>query len=120
MLLSRSFRPDERLNRCSLDNAAHVTPGTKGPFVCLIQRALCAVDGAQIAEAEMREQTYGKTTAAAVLNYKTARAIINYSYQTKPDDIVGVMTIRALDAELAATEIASIGGSMLRPPGRFF
>jgi hypothetical protein len=120
MLVSQSFRNDERLNRCAVDNAAHVTLGTKGSFVNLIQRAICAIDGADIADAEMREQTYGKTTAAAVLNYKTARNIINFSYQTTADDIVGIMTIKTLDRELAALELASFGSSVLSPTGRFF
>ena len=45
---------------------------------------------------------YGTTTAAAVLNYKRTHVppIINKSYQDTPDDIVGQMTIKAMDQEL--------------------
>ena len=39
-------------------------------------------------------------TAAAVVAYKRTRKIINYKYQTEADDIVGKMTIAALDREL--------------------
>ena len=38
-----------------------------------------------------------------MLNYKRARAIINTARQTEADDIVGRMTIAALDAELVAS-----------------
>jgi hypothetical protein len=120
LLVSRSFRQDQRLNRCAVDHSAHVTLGTKGPFVNLIQRALCAIDNAQIDATEIKSQTYGATTAEAVLRYKTARAIINFSYQTKADNIVGIMTIKTLDRELAALEIASAGGDLLRPTGKFY
>jgi len=37
--------------------------------------------------------------------YKTARKIINYSYQSHPDDIVGKMTIASLDGEMRQWEL---------------
>jgi hypothetical protein len=39
-----------------------------------------------------------------VLDYKTARGIINHAYQSTPDNIVGVMTIARMDQEMAAME----------------
>jgi len=45
-------------------------------------------------------RAYGKSTATAVLNFKTKRGIINHAYQTAPDNIVGKMTIRSLDESL--------------------
>jgi hypothetical protein len=45
--------------------------------------------------------TYGPGTATAVLAYKTARGIINPAFQAQPDNIVGKMTIRRMDDELA-------------------
>ena len=42
------------------------------------------------------------TTASAVLRYKTERQIVNRAYQTQPDNIVGKMTMKSLDQEIAA------------------
>jgi hypothetical protein len=50
--------------------------------------------------------TYGPSTAAAVLKFKKKRRIINTSYQQHEDDIVGRMTIKAMDDELAIAENA--------------
>ena len=103
-LTSRAFRDDARLQACLVDDKAHLTPGTTGDFVVLVQQALRSVDDAAIAPTEIAAGSYGTTTAAAVLDYKTTRKIINASYQTKPDNIVGKMTIRALDDEMRARE----------------
>jgi hypothetical protein len=70
----------------------------------MIQQALIGVDGATIAAAEVTAGHYGPTTAQAVLRYKTRRYIINFSYQRKADNIVGKMTIAALDADMAKLE----------------
>jgi peptidoglycan hydrolase-like protein with peptidoglycan-binding domain len=59
-------------------------------------------------------QIYGPSTAAAVLAFKRKRKIINTGYQTSEDDIVGKMTITALDNELAAFEARA----SLRSTGR--
>lgn len=63
-------------------------------------------------------QTYGPSTAAAVLSYKTNRQIINRSYQTKPDSIVGKMTIASLDAEMRGRQlpIPAVGDCILTGP----
>ena len=117
MLLSRTFSRNDRLIRCADINAAHVTPGSTGDFVTLIQRAITAIDGTEIDRPELDSATYGPSTAAAVLKYKTSRSIINPTYQTKPDDIVGIMTIRSLDAEMVTLELSSRGRDLIRSPG---
>jgi len=99
-LKSNLFRSDTRLNACLVSDPSHVKQGAHGDFVAKIQVALIDLDGARIAEGEIKTQTYGPTTAAAVLAYKRKRKIINKAYQTAPDDIVGKMTIAALDEEM--------------------
>jgi hypothetical protein len=71
--------------------------GATGDHVRQIQLALIRLDGASIAP----DGAYGPATAAAVLVCKQKRNIINRSYQTKADNIVGKMTMAALDKELA-------------------
>jgi hypothetical protein len=99
-LRSILFRGNTALEACLLQDSAHVTPGTVGEHVQLIQRALVYLGEKGIAGAEYRYGTYGKTTAAAVLSFKQRRLIINFSYQTQADNIVGKMTIQRLDDEI--------------------
>jgi hypothetical protein len=61
-----------------------------------VQQALNQLDQANLIE----DGIYGSRTAAAVLAYKRARSIVNLKYQTEADNIVGKMTIEALDREL--------------------
>jgi len=76
--------------------------------VSKIQVALQELDGAKIDDGDLATKSYGRSTAGAVLAYKSARQIINFAYQTKPDDIVGKMTIARLDAEMAERENRSV------------
>ena len=62
------------------------------------------VDDAVIDAGELSAKQYGSSTAAAVLEFKPERNIINRSYQTQADDIVGKMTIAELDREMAKLE----------------
>lgn len=55
------------------------------------------------------------STANAVLNYKQKRSIINLSYQTQADNIVGKMTVGALDRELRDKEDVSPGPLRIIP-----
>lgn len=103
-LQSDFFRGDPRLEACLVQDSAHITPGSKGDFVSKIQLALEALDDADIDDSEMTSATYGPSTADAVLDYKTARKIINFGYQTQADNIVGKMTIAALDQEMREME----------------
>ncbi len=95
-----NFKGDPRLEACLVSNPAHVRLGDSGVYVAKIQRALIQLDQLTIAEIELRQRFYGPSTAAAVLKYKQKRHIINFSYETVEDDIVGKMTIKSMDDEL--------------------
>jgi len=117
-LVSRLFRGNKKLEACQVDNAAHITLGAQGEDVAKIQFALFSLDSLKIDRTELVTQTYGPSTAAAVLSYKTKRQIINKSYQTTPDGIVGKMTITSLDAEMRARQLSfpGLGDCALTPP----
>lgn len=103
-LKSPTFAGDERLEACLVKDSAHLTRGTTGDFVGKVQAALAFLDGLSIDEEELDTQTYGPSTAAAVLAYKKKRKIINTSYQKTEDEVVGKMTIKSLDDELGKAE----------------
>lgn len=107
-LTSHLFRNSERLQRCLVDDRAHLTPGLLDPCVRLVQAALIALDHCPIAEEELSSSRYGPTTSQAVLAYKTARSIINKSYQVTSDNIVGKMTIRSMDEELVILQYSVV------------
>src|SRR5690348_12241104 len=96
-LNSLLFAGDPRLEKCLISDPAHVQLGDAGEFVTLIQDALRAMDQLEIDPAEIEQKRYGRSTAAAVLAYKRKRGIINRSYQSAADNIVGKMTIKSLD-----------------------
>ena len=106
-LISQFFRSDKKLQACLVDNAAHVTQGAHGDHVAKIQTALYVLDGLKIDQNELAAKKYGHSTAAAVLAYKRKRQIINRSYQTQADNIVGKMTIAELDKEIFEYEKAA-------------
>jgi peptidoglycan hydrolase-like protein with peptidoglycan-binding domain len=58
--------------------------GVRGDHVRLVQRALVLLGYQHIPAREYIDGFYGSGTAAAVLNYKQRRAIINRAYQTQP------------------------------------
>jgi peptidoglycan hydrolase-like protein with peptidoglycan-binding domain len=99
-LRSKLFRDDPRLQRCLIHDPSHVTPGSAGDHVRRIQLALAQLDGLRIDPSEIKTKRYGRSTTAAVLAFKRRRKIINFSYQTQEDNIVGKMTIAALDREM--------------------
>jgi hypothetical protein len=117
-LQSRLFSGDQLLEAAATVDQKHITPGAKGTHVGKIQRALIALDGANISP----DESYGPATSAAVLAYKTKRKIINFSYQSTPDNIVGKMTIAALDAEMVEFEGKQNDGELVikavKPPFR--
>jgi hypothetical protein len=109
VLQSRAFRGDHRLQACLTHDASHIPPGSKGRHVLTIQQALAVLGQVPPAlwlafEMESRAMSYGGTTSRVVLDYKTKRKIINRSYETRPDNIVGKMTIRSLDSEMIQYE----------------
>lgn len=103
-LQSKLLSGDPRLQGCLVRDSDHVTPGSQGRFVRLIQAAVIAIDEVDIVEKELEEERYGSSTADAILQFKKKRDIINRSYQTTADNIVGKMTIAALDKELRDLE----------------
>jgi peptidoglycan hydrolase-like protein with peptidoglycan-binding domain len=96
-LRSRLFSGDGKLEAAAISNPAHIVPGAVGQDVSKIQQALRLLDGDAIDPAELEAERYGPSTAKAVLSYKTKNGIINRAYQTKPDNIVGIMTMASLD-----------------------
>lgn len=103
-LKSQLMAGDERLEGCLVRDDKHLTLGVKGEFVAKVQAALIFLDDLSIDEGEQKTSTYGDSTAAAVLAFKKKRKIINHSYQSAEDNIVGKMTIKALDEEMAKAE----------------
>jgi len=117
-LVSKFFKGDSKLEACLVNDAAHVTEGATGDHVRKIQTALFVLDGATIKNAELDAKLYGPSTAAAVLVYKRKRQIINYSYQTQADNIVGKMTIASLDKEMFQHEISPVDRNYCASSGR--
>lgn len=103
-LQSKLFANDTKLSACSQNNSAHVMQGASGEHVAKLQTALRILDDAAIDDAEVATKKFGASTAKAVLRYKTRNAIINRSYQSQPDAIVGKMTIAKLDADMVDWE----------------
>jgi peptidoglycan hydrolase-like protein with peptidoglycan-binding domain len=99
-LESQLLRGDPKLEAAAVSDPAHITPGATGEHVRKIQQALNRLDGARLSA----DGIYGPATAAAVLAYKQRRGIVNRSFQNTADNIVGKMTIAALDLELIAQE----------------
>jgi hypothetical protein len=99
-LQSQLFRGEPKLEAAANIDSAHITPGARGTHVEKIQTALNVLDNAALGV----DGAYGPATASAALNYKTKRNIINRSYQTSADNIVGKMTMAKLDEEMRAHE----------------
>jgi hypothetical protein len=99
-LRSKLFKNDPAIEACLVNNSAHIKEGAVGEHVSKIHTALFAIDGLSVSADELRTQRFGKSTSAAVLAFKTKRRIINYSYERQVDNIVGVMTMGALDEEM--------------------
>jgi peptidoglycan hydrolase-like protein with peptidoglycan-binding domain len=99
-LRSKLFAGDARLEAAAQTHAQHITQGARGPHVGKIQTALVRLDSAKITV----DQIYGPATANAVLAYKQKRNIVNQSYQQTADNVVGIMTMAALDEEMLKAE----------------
>jgi peptidoglycan hydrolase-like protein with peptidoglycan-binding domain len=99
-LKSRLFAGDPKLEAAAVSDPAHIKQGAIGDHVRKIQVALIQLDGATISA----DGKFGPETDAAVLAYKQERDIINRSYQSQADSIVGRMTIAALDKEMVDAE----------------
>lgn len=99
-LQSKLFAGDPKLETAAVSDPAHIMQGASGDHVRKIQAALIRLDGASIAA----DGLFGAATAAAVLAFKQKRDIVNRSYQSQADAIVGKMTMAALDKEMVDTE----------------
>ena len=96
-LQSQLFHGDAKLEAAAVSDPAHIAPGATGAHVRKIQLALNRLDRAGLTV----DDIYGQRTANAVLSFKQKRGLINRSYQSRADNIVGKMTIAALDQELS-------------------
>ena len=105
-LRSTTLKGSAALQACLVNDRAHVTQGAVGAHVGLIQKCLLVLEPSVISADEIRSRTYGRTTAASVLAYKKPRDIVNRSYQSQADNIVGKMTIARLDEDIAKVEQA--------------
>lgn len=114
-LQSKLFNGDRALEAAAVADPAHILLGATGNHVRKIQLALIRLDKATI----VPDGVYGRATAAAVLAYKQKRHIVNWSYQTKADDIVGKMTIAALDKEMLEAELKPLWLQPILPVARF-
>jgi hypothetical protein len=103
-LQSKLFRADPNLEAAAVSDPAHIVPGASGAHVGKLQMALVVLDSAVISPDEMQRTTYGPSTAGAVLTYKQKRSIVNKSYQTQADNIVGKMTMARLDADMVTQQ----------------
>jgi len=110
-LKSFQFAGDQRFEQCLVRDSAHVVPGEVGPHVRDIQFAIEIIDNVKIDDSEKLAGRYGPSTASAVLQYKKKRKIINRSYQSTEDDIVGKMTIASLDEEMFRRQTEPAKGS---------
>jgi peptidoglycan hydrolase-like protein with peptidoglycan-binding domain len=103
-LQSRFFQGIPELEAAAVTDSAHILLGAVGDHVAAIQEALVVLDGANINRGELDTERYGPSTADAVLQYKRKRGIINRSYQNQADNIVGKMTMAALDKGMLQLE----------------
>lgn len=101
-LQSQLFHGNPKLEAAAVSDPAHIMPGASGEHVRKIQLALIELDNSFITP----DGVYGPSTAAAVLAYKQKRNIVNRSYQSQADNIVGKMTIAVLDSEMLKAEAA--------------
>ena len=115
-LQSKLFFGDRSLQACSTQDTAHVAPNAIGDHVSKLHTALFVLDKVSVAASELRSQTYGRSTADAVLTYKRRRNIINRAYQNQADNIVGKLTIARMDAEMLLAERFSPPDSILNQP----
>lgn len=104
-LTSKLFKGDPAFESCLVRDSAHVVPGAQGPHVNKIHTALLALDSYSVSADELAAGRYGPSTAAGVLAYKRKRNIVNRSYQTTADNIVGKMTIASMDREMFRHEL---------------
>lgn len=98
-----------RIQACADNHASHIAFGQRGLYVSWIKEALQHVILPTYPQYiptpdNSPHDVYGPATRHCVLQYKQINHIVNREYQTEPDDIIGIMTIRALDWHMAYRE----------------
>lgn len=112
-LRSKLFSGSRELQACLVSDASHVVPGARGDHVARIQSALVRLRVLEAGDAIAEAGHYGPHTTAAVLTYKRAFRIINRSYQSTADNVVGRMTIASLDHAISVLDGGGTGGRRL-------
>jgi hypothetical protein len=103
-LTSNLLKGDAKLEACAVSDPAHVYQGQSGAHVGKIQEALKQTDGAVVNASELASQTYGPSTANAVLKFKQNPKRNIKTFRGQFDNIVGKKTIAALDTEMFVIE----------------
>lgn len=116
-LRSELFSDSRELQACLVSDASHVVPGARGDHVARIQSALVRLRVLEAADARAEAGHYGPRTTDAVLTYKRAFKIINRSYQTSADNVVGRMTIASLDDAIFVLDGGGRGRRLAPFPG---
>lgn len=113
---SEHFKNNNKIRQCADRPLSHIKYGDKGEHVALIQEALKqireqALKGAGLDvpphindDPDIKKKLFDTSTRNCIQTYKNDRSIINYAYQDKADPIVGQMTIKWLDEEMAFVE----------------
>lgn len=113
---SEHFKGNDLIQACADKPMMHIQFGAQGDHVALIQSALKQirerafkgdpfdVPPAIAADPDINKKKFDISTRNCIQTYKNDRSIINYSYQTSADPIVGQMTIKRLDEEMAWIE----------------
>jgi peptidoglycan hydrolase-like protein with peptidoglycan-binding domain len=127
-LTSELFKNDEKLQKCSLLDSAHIVAaappfqvGTndQGSHIALIHTALREVMPGASFGLEEATETYGPKTAEVVRQFKAKQnpPILNKALgQRVPDNIVGKLTIAALDAQVGRKKPPSAPPAPPAPP----
>ena len=103
-LKCKLFVDDANLEAAAVHNQSHIHRGARGSHVGKIQKALARLDDAVIDRAEVQANLFDASTERAVLHFKQKRNIVNRTYQDRPDAIVGIMTMSAMDHEMVEFE----------------
>jgi hypothetical protein len=102
----------QRLQAAADNHYSHIKPKTSGLHVCAIHNALNVLQPfiqyipvpTPSDNTEYKLGYFGGYTEAKVVEYKTKCTLINRDYQNKVDNIVGIMTMRALDFHMNELE----------------
>ena len=96
------------IQACADRHEAHILPKSQGHYIWLIKLPLMIVlkrlPGAIATPDPDDGRFFGKAMEYNVLQYKRIMKLVNHDYQNQADNIVGIMTIRALDFHIRFIE----------------